>query len=113
MNFNPSIEYPAQTILSGPAASVMDAEAFRSEAEDTLVMDIGGTTTDLAVLIKGSPVRENQDFIKNEHEDADNDESRTLKPGVNSFSPVLVFSCSRNSVQDSVFIKVLLKNSRV
>jgi len=64
MNFNTSIEYPAQTILSGPAASVMDAEAFGSEVEDTLVMDIGGTTTDLAVLIKGSPVRENQDFIK-------------------------------------------------
>ena len=56
MNFNTSIEYPAQTILSGPAASVMGAAAFGSEAEDTLVMDIGGTTTDLAVLIKGSPI---------------------------------------------------------
>ena len=56
MNFATSIEYPAQTILSGPAASVMGATAFGSEAEDTLVMDIGGTTTDMAVLIKRAPV---------------------------------------------------------
>ncbi|MEE4262349.1 MAG: hydantoinase/oxoprolinase family protein [Desulfobacteraceae bacterium] len=56
MNFKTSIECPAQTILSGPAASVMGATAFGSEEEDTLVMDIGGTTTDLAVLIKGAPV---------------------------------------------------------
>jgi N-methylhydantoinase A/oxoprolinase/acetone carboxylase beta subunit len=56
MNFATSIEYPAQTILSGPAASVMGATAFGSEEEDTLVMDIGGTTTDMAVLINGAPV---------------------------------------------------------
>jgi N-methylhydantoinase A/oxoprolinase/acetone carboxylase beta subunit len=56
MNFDTSIEYPAQTILSGPAASVMGATAFGSEEEDTLVVDIGGTTTDMAVLIKRAPV---------------------------------------------------------
>jgi N-methylhydantoinase A len=56
MNFASSIENPAQTILSGPAASVMGATAFGSEKEDALVMDIGGTTTDMAVLIKGVPV---------------------------------------------------------
>jgi len=56
MNFKTSVEYPAQTILSGPAASVMGATAFGSEEEDALVMDIGGTTTDIAVLIKGVPV---------------------------------------------------------
>ena len=56
MNFKTSIEYPAQTILSGPAASVMGATAFGSEEEDTLVMDIGGTTTDMAVLIKRAPI---------------------------------------------------------
>ena len=56
MKFESSIEYPAQTILSGPAASVMGAVAFGSEKEDTLVMDIGGTTTDMAVLIGRAPV---------------------------------------------------------
>ena len=56
MNFESSIDYPAQTILSGPAASVMGAVAFGPENEDTLVMDIGGTTTDMAVLINRAPV---------------------------------------------------------
>jgi len=56
MNFEASIDYPAQTILSGPAASVMGAVAFGPEHEDTLVMDIGGTTTDMAVLINRAPV---------------------------------------------------------
>ena len=56
MNFESSIDYPVQTILSGPAASVMGAVAFGPESEDTLVMDIGGTTTDMAVLINRAPV---------------------------------------------------------
>jgi N-methylhydantoinase A/oxoprolinase/acetone carboxylase beta subunit len=56
MKFTSSIEFPSQTILSGPAASVMGAVALGSGNEDTLVMDIGGTTTDMAVLIQRSPV---------------------------------------------------------
>lgn len=56
MNFESSIDYPVQTILSGPAASVMGAVAFGQANEDTLVMDIGGTTTDMAVLIDRAPV---------------------------------------------------------
>jgi N-methylhydantoinase A/oxoprolinase/acetone carboxylase beta subunit len=56
MNFESSIHYPAQTILSGPAASVMGALAFGSGEEDALVMDIGGTTTDMAVLVGRAPV---------------------------------------------------------
>ena len=56
MKFSSSIEHPAQTILSGPAASAMGAVAFGPNKEDTLIMDIGGTTTDLAVLVNRSPV---------------------------------------------------------
>jgi len=56
MRFESSIEFPAQTILSGPSASVMGAVAFGAEDEDTLVMDIGGTTTDMALLINRAPV---------------------------------------------------------
>lgn len=56
MRFESSIEFPAQTILSGPSASVMGAVAFGSENEDTLVMDIGGTTTDMALLINRAPI---------------------------------------------------------
>jgi N-methylhydantoinase A/oxoprolinase/acetone carboxylase beta subunit len=56
MRFSSTIEHPVQTILSGPAASAMGAVAFGPQKEDTLVMDIGGTTTDMAVLINRSPV---------------------------------------------------------
>jgi N-methylhydantoinase A len=56
MNLESSINYPGQTILSGPAASVMGALPFASENEETLVLDIGGTSTDMAVLIRGAPL---------------------------------------------------------
>lgn len=56
MNFEASIDYPAQTTLSGPAASVMGSIAFGPEIGDALVMDIGGTTTDMAVLVDQVPL---------------------------------------------------------
>ena len=56
MRFTSTIEHPVQTILSGPAASAMGAVACGPQKEDTLVMDIGGTTTDIAVLVHCSPV---------------------------------------------------------
>ncbi len=56
MVFSASVEHPAQTILSGPAASVMGSLAFAFDQEDTLVMDIGGTTTDIAVLVDRAPL---------------------------------------------------------
>jgi N-methylhydantoinase A/oxoprolinase/acetone carboxylase beta subunit len=55
-SFEASIDYPAQTIFSGPAASVMGSIAFGSENGEALVMDIGGTTTDMAVLINQVPL---------------------------------------------------------
>lgn len=56
MSVDASIEFPGQTILSGPAASIVGAMAFAFENEDTLVLDIGGTTTDIAVLINRAPL---------------------------------------------------------
>jgi len=58
MRFEASIDVPGQTILSGPAASVMGALPFASGAGDTLVLDIGGTTTDMAVLVGRVPLLE-------------------------------------------------------
>ena len=55
MSFLSSIDSPDQTILSGPAASVMGATPFASQG-DSLVIDIGGTSTDMALLIDGVPV---------------------------------------------------------
>ncbi len=47
---------PAQTAQSGPAASVMGALALDACQGTTLVMDIGGTTTDMAVVLNGIPL---------------------------------------------------------
>jgi N-methylhydantoinase A/oxoprolinase/acetone carboxylase beta subunit len=46
--------YPVLTIGSGPANSIRGA-AFLSGVEDAIVADVGGTSTDLGVLIKGFP----------------------------------------------------------
>ncbi|MDA8139208.1 MAG: hydantoinase/oxoprolinase family protein [Desulfobacteraceae bacterium] len=56
MSFDSSFDDPAQTILSGPSASVMGALAYAPRSGATLVLDIGGTTTDMAVLIDGVPL---------------------------------------------------------
>ncbi len=58
MSIESSIDSPGQTILSGPAASVMGSIAFAPDNQDALVMDIGGTTTDMAALINQIPVLE-------------------------------------------------------
>ncbi len=46
-------ERPVETILSGPAASVSGA-AFLASENTAVVCDIGGTTTDIAILKNGS-----------------------------------------------------------
>ena len=45
---------PVETILSGPAASVVGAQ-FLANVDDMLVSDIGGTTTDVALIQNGMP----------------------------------------------------------
>ena len=47
-------EKPIETILSGPAASIVGARWLTDEKE-AIVSDIGGTTTDIAVLKGGKP----------------------------------------------------------
>ena len=56
MNLEASMNYPGQTILSGPAASVMGSLPFAAANRETLVLDIGGTTTDMAILIHQAPL---------------------------------------------------------
>ena len=48
-------EKPIETILSGPAASIVGAQ-WMTRAENALVSDIGGTTTDIALLRDGRPM---------------------------------------------------------
>ena len=47
---------PARTAQSGPAASVMGALALDGCRGATLILDVGGTTTDMAVVLDGMPL---------------------------------------------------------
>jgi N-methylhydantoinase A len=51
-----SIEFPVETIFSGPAASTIGALALTPEGQTSVVVDIGGTTTDLALILSGKPL---------------------------------------------------------
>jgi N-methylhydantoinase A/oxoprolinase/acetone carboxylase beta subunit len=50
-----ALEYPVETVLSGPAASVVGA-GFLSGLRNFAVADMGGTTTDVAIVADGAPV---------------------------------------------------------
>lgn len=52
MNANTAEEHPIETVHSGPAASAIGAR-FLSNANKALVIDIGGTTTDIAIVDNG------------------------------------------------------------
>ncbi|MBR5328585.1 MAG: hydantoinase/oxoprolinase family protein [Firmicutes bacterium] len=45
---------PIETILSGPAASIIGA-AFLNDTKNGFILDMGGTTTDIAVMKDGRP----------------------------------------------------------
>ena len=49
---------PVESILSGPAASVMGIIALCDIHDDSIILDIGGTTTDIAVFADGAPLIE-------------------------------------------------------
>jgi N-methylhydantoinase A/oxoprolinase/acetone carboxylase beta subunit len=53
-----SRERPVESILSGPAASVMGIIALCDIREDCAILDIGGTTTDIAIFAGGAPIIE-------------------------------------------------------
>ena len=46
---------PVETILSGPAASVLAGKHF-CDKQDYIIVDMGGTTTDISVVRGGQPV---------------------------------------------------------
>ncbi len=50
-----ALSRPVETILSGPAASVLAGRTFTGE-KDYLIIDMGGTTTDVSVVLGGKPV---------------------------------------------------------
>jgi N-methylhydantoinase A/oxoprolinase/acetone carboxylase beta subunit len=54
VNTATALKQPVGTVLSGPAASVVGACAL-SGAEHAIIADMGGTTTDIAVVTDGIP----------------------------------------------------------
>ncbi len=56
IDLDKSIDSPASTAQSGPAASVMGALALDGCEGTTLVLDVGGTTTDMSVVLNGTPL---------------------------------------------------------
>jgi len=50
-----ALEYPIETILSGPAASVVGS-LYLSGKQVACVVDMGGTTTDIALVQGGKPI---------------------------------------------------------
>ncbi|OGR15543.1 MAG: hydantoinase [Desulfobacterales bacterium RIFOXYA12_FULL_46_15] len=58
MSLESSMLFPGQTVLSGPAASIMGAIPYAPKKQDAIVLDIGGTTTDIAFLVNKTPLLE-------------------------------------------------------
>lgn len=58
MNIAGAENMPVETILSGPAASLMGMNAMLDTEKDAVLMDIGGTTTDIFFLADGVPLFE-------------------------------------------------------
>ena len=50
-----ALDYPVETVLSGPAASVVGA-GFLTGLTSFAVADMGGTTTDVAMIVDGLPL---------------------------------------------------------
>ena len=54
MNAESTLDRPVETILSGPASSVLAGKAF-CPSGSYVTVDMGGTTTDVSVVIDGKP----------------------------------------------------------
>ena len=57
-----ALDRPIETILSGPAASLIGAKNLTG-ANDAIVVDIGGTTTDIGILRNGTPRLEKEGAV--------------------------------------------------
>jgi len=67
MPLDRALEAPVQSIFSGPAASVMGILATTPADVDLIMLDIGGTTTDIALFAAGQPLLEREGIAINNH----------------------------------------------
>ncbi len=126
MSFEASLDFPAQSILSGPAASVMGAIGFAPKKGDCLVLDIGGTTTDMAVLTNGVPLLDPLGITLGEHktlirsletrsigiggDSAVSVENGELKIGPGRLGPAMAFGGRNPTPTDAVLVLGLMEN---
>ena len=93
MTIEQARQYPVETILSGPAASSMGGKVL-SGLDDCVIVDIGGTSTDIAIMEDGYP--------QIQFEGASVGEWRTRVKAVDMYT-VALGGDSRIEVQDSLF----------
>lgn len=74
MNLAEARERPIETILSGPAASAQGALRLAG-VDEAVIVDMGGTTSDVALTARGRPVISGRGAVIGEHRTA----VRTLK----------------------------------
>lgn len=55
-----ALRMPVETIFSGPAASTLGAMCLTPKDQTSVVVDIGGTTADIAVILSGEPLLASQ-----------------------------------------------------
>lgn len=60
-----AVRHPLEAVFSGPAASALGALAARGRDATCVAMDIGGTTTDLALILNGSPLLSERGAVVN------------------------------------------------
>lgn len=56
MDYRHACQRPIETVASGPAASVVGARTLLAGQSEMLIVDVGGTTSDAALLHEGRPV---------------------------------------------------------
>ena len=60
MTLTQARQTPVESIFSGPSASIMGCLAMCGPEQDSLLLDVGGTTTDMAVYADGAPLVETE-----------------------------------------------------
>lgn len=67
MPLSKSRQKPCETVFSGPAASTMGARALLGETGNAVVLDIGGTTSDISLLLDGQALYASRGATINGH----------------------------------------------
>lgn len=60
-----ALEQPVEAVFTGPAASVLGIEALAAPSVNSISLDVGGTTTDIAFWEKGLPLMAKRGAIIN------------------------------------------------